>query len=491
MNKSKNTQSNGIRAVLGAALSLGAAYIIAFLMPDTSGSDSYGIYSVIPAVFLVIYIFITKRTLEGLLLGTVIGYILISPSGIFSTMSDALLETMMNEDVAWIILVASLMGSIIALIDKVGGAYAFGEWVAKRAKTREAVLMWTWLLGLVIFIDDYLNALVIGSCMAPLSDKKKSSREMLSFIVDSCAAPACVIVPISTWGVFVAKILETNGWAPEGEGLIYFIKTIPYDFYAWVGLLIVPLFIFGKIKHFGPMKAAEDRVAAGGPVAPEGSERIDIRGDATYEIPKDPKLYNFFVPILAQIIFTIIFDVEVSKGIYATLILMFVFYLAQGVITPTEFWDTSIHGMKNMLTSIMLMVLAFLFAAMNEQIGFTYYMISSASRWMTPQLMPLIVFIILSIEEFVTGTNWGMYVIALPIVIPLAQALNANVALCVAAVISAGVFGSHICFYSDCTVISSAACGCDNFAHAKSQAPYGLLCAGVSAVMFLIGGFVF
>ncbi len=488
---SKNNKINGIRAVIAPALCLLAAYGLTFIMPDMSEAETLGIWSTIPAIFLVVYIFMTKRTLEGLLLGTVIGYILLSPSGIFTTMSDALLETMMSEDVAWIILVASLMGSIIALIDKVGGAYAFGEWVAKRAKTKESVLMWTWLLGLVIFIDDYLNALVIGSCMAPLTDKRKSSREFLSFIVDSCAAPACVLIPLSTWGVFVAKILETNGWAPEGEGLVYFIKTIPYDFYAWVGLLIVPLFIFGKIKHFGPMKRAEERVAAGGPVAPEGSERIDIRGDGSSEIPKDPKLYNFFVPILAQIILTIILDVDVAKGIYATLILMFVFYLAQGVITPLEFWDTSIHGMKNMLTSIMLMVLAFLFAAMNEQIGFTYYMINSASRWMTPQLMPLIVFLILSVEEFVTGTNWGMYVIALPIVIPLAQALNANVALCVAAVISAGVFGSHICFYSDCTVISSAACGCDNFAHARSQAPYGILCAGISALLFLVGGFVF
>ena len=137
------------------------------------------------------------------------------------------------------------------------------------------------------------------------------------------------------------------------------------------------------------------------------------------------------------------------------------------------------------------MVLAFLFASMNEQIGFTYYLITTASKIMTPQLLPVIVFIILACTEFITGTNWGMYIIALPIVIPLAEQLGCNMPLAVAAVLSAGVFGSHVCFYSDCTVITSSATGCDNFAHAKTQATYGVLAAVVSAILYVIAGFVF
>ena len=136
------------------------------------------------------------------------------------------------------------------------------------------------------------------------------------------------------------------------------------------------------------------------------------------------------------------------------------------------------------------MVLAFLFADVNNQIHFTLYVIQTATKYVTPQVMPLVVFIALAITEFITGTNWGMYIIALPIVIPLAQSIGCDVTLAVSAVLSAGVFGSHICFYSDATVITSAATGCNNFNHAVTQAPYGIMCACASAVMFLVMGFV-
>ena len=169
---------------------------------------------------------------------------------------------------------------------------------------------------------------------------------------------------------------------------------------------------------------------------------------------------------------------------------MFVFYMWQGLMTEEEFFDLVLEGIKNMLMPIMLMILAFLFKEVNEQIHFTYYVINAVASFATPQLLPLIVFIALSITEFITGTNWGMYIIALPIVVPLAQELGCDVTLAVSAVLSAGVFGSHVCFYSDATVITSAACGCNNFDHATTQAPFGILAALVSAVLFLVFGFV-
>ena len=159
-------------------------------------------------------------------------------------------------------------------------------------------------------------------------------------------------------------------------------------------------------------------------------------------------------------------------------------------MTEEEFFDLILEGIKNMLMPIMLMILAFLFKEVNEQIHFTYYVINAVASFATPQFLPLIVFVALSITEFITGTNWGMYIIALPIVVPLAQSLGCDVTLAVSAVLSAGVFGSHVCFYSDATVITSAACGCNNFQHAITQAPFGLLAAAVSAVLFLVFGFV-
>ena len=475
-----------------------ATVFLTSMLPSDNAEP--GIFSLVPAIFLIIYIFATQRILEALILASLIGFIMVSRPAVqsgeswiantFSNFSDGLLNVMMSEDIAWLIIVCGLMGSIISLIEKAGGSYAFGEWIAAKAKTRKSSLMCTWFLGVVVFIDDYLNSLTVGSCMTTLTDKHKVPREFLSYVVDSTAAPLCVVIPISTWAVFCSRILESNGWAPQGEGMLYFIKTIPYNFYGWIAALMVPLVIFGIIPVFGPMKQAFHRVAQGGPLAPAGSEKIDIRAGKNNVVPTNPKMFNLFVPIAILIISTVIMNFDMQMGVLVTLVYMFISYMWQGVMTAEEFWDVSLEGLKNMMMPILLMILAFLFAEVNEQIHFTYFVITSATKVITPTLLPLIVFIALAITEFITGTNWGMYIIALPIVIPLAQNLGADVTLAVSAVLSAGVFGSHICFYSDATVITSSATGCNNFDHAFTQAPYGLLAAAISAIFFLIAGFV-
>ena len=475
-----------------------ATVFLTSMLPSDNAEP--GIFSLVPAIFLIIYIFATQRILEALILSSLIGFIMVSRPAVqsgeswiantFSNFSDGLLNVMMSEDIAWLIIVCGLMGSIISLIEKAGGSYAFGEWIAAKAKTRKSSLMCTWFLGVVVFIDDYLNSLTVGSCMTTLTDKHKVPREFLSYVVDSTAAPLCVVIPISTWAVFCSRILESNGWAPQGEGMLYFIKTIPYNFYGWIAALMVPLVIFGIIPVFGPMKQAFHRVAQEGPLAPAGSEKIDIRAGKNNVVPTNPKMFNLFVPIAILIISTVIMNFDMQMGVLVTLVYMFISYMWQGVMTAEEFWDVSLEGLKNMMMPILLMILAFLFAEVNEQIHFTYFVITSATKVITPALLPLIVFIALAITEFITGTNWGMYIIALPIVIPLAQNLGADVTLAVSAVLSAGVFGSHICFYSDATVITSSATGCNNFDHAFTQAPYGLLAAAISAIFFLISGFV-
>ena len=481
---------NARRSLLAVIIIVGVSLLLTSFIPEDPAD--FGILATIPALFLIVYIFITKRILEALTLASIMGFFMVSRGDVLGAFSGSLLEVMMSEDIAWLVIVCGLMGSIISLIEKAGGAFAFGEWVAKRAKTRKSSLIWTWILGVVVFIDDYLNSLTVGSCMAPVTDKHRVPREFLAYVVDSTAAPLCVIIPISTWAVFCGRLLEVNGWAPEGDGLIYFIKTLPFNFYGWIAALIVPLIILGIIPTFGPMKKAEQRVLEGGPLAPAGSEKIDIRSGVTeVEVPKNPKVINFILPIVVLVAATVYFDVDMQMGVLVTMAFMFVLYLAQNLMSAEDFSDVSLQGIKNMILPLMLMVLAFLFAEVNDQIGFTYYVISSASTHMTPELMPVTIFFILAVTEFITGTNWGMYVIALPIVIPLAASLDVNMALAVSAVLSAGVFGSHVCFYSDATVLTSAATGCNNFDHAYTQAPFGILAALISAVLFLIAGFVF
>ena len=207
-------------------------------------------------------------------------------------------------------------------------------------------------------------------------------------------------------------------------------------------------------------------------------------------VPENPKISNLFLPILVLVGSTIMMDCDMQLGVLITLGFMFILYMWQGVMSAEEFTDIALEGLKNMIMPLMLMVLAFLFAEVNEQISFTYYVITSATNLVTPQLLPFVVFIALAITEFITGTNWGMFIIALPIVIPLAQTLDSDVTLAVSAVLSAGVFGSHVCFYSDATVITSSATGCNNFDHALTQAPYGILAAVISSLFFLVTGFI-
>ena len=251
------------RALLSAVCVILATWLLSFLMP-TEASE-FGAWSLLPATFLIVYIFITKRILESLVLSCLMGLIMVAKTvNVFSEFSVILTETMLDPDMVWLIIVCGLMGSIISLIEKSGGAMGFGNWAAKHAKGEKSSLVWTWILGIVIFLDDYLNSMTVGSCMRSLTDKFKVPREMLSYVVDSTAAPICVLIPISTWAVFAGGLLEVNGWAPEGMGLVYFIQTIPYNFYAWVAAIMVLLVIFRIIPVFGPMKKAYARVAAGG-----------------------------------------------------------------------------------------------------------------------------------------------------------------------------------------------------------------------------------
>lgn len=485
---------NPIRALIIIAVVIAVSYAVAFTMVPIEALEeeggNLGIWSCIPALFLVVYIFATKRVLEGLILGSVVGLIFAAPSGnVIGSLSSVATDVMMDEDTGWLILVCGLMGSIIKLIEVTGGAQAFGDWAAKKAKSREATLMWTYILGCIIFIDDYLNSMTIGSCMKKLTDKRKVSREMLSYVTSSTAAPLCALIPISTWAIFAGRIMVDNGVGTEGKEIQAFVQTIPFSFYAWAAAILVPLVIWHIVPVFGPMKKAEERALSGGPLAPPGSEKIDLNaGDV--EIKGTPKLYNLAVPVIGMIFFTILFDLDMQYGVIATMALCFVLFVAQKLLTAEEFWDYSIEGIKNMILPLALMVLAYIFAAVNDQIGFTRYIIDVAVAYASPQLLPVLIFLLLAVTEFITGTNWGMYIIALPIVIPICMGTGIPVALGCGAVISAGVLGSHCCFYSDCTVITSSATGCDNFAHAWTQMPFGLLAGVVAAIGYLIAGFV-
>ena len=376
----KSVKQSLLRFFLVAFFVLGGTLLITVFLPPlpqnitpeeiTENGISIGIYALIPAIFLVIYIFATKRILEALILASLMCFIFADRGNFLSAFNQGLSTVMMDENTGWLILVCGLMGSIIKLIEKTGGSFAFGRFVAKHSKTRVGTLLWTYLLGIIIFIDDYLNSLTVGSCMAPITDKHKVSREELTYIVDSTAAPVCVLLPISTWAIFASRLFVVNGLTTEENALQYFVKTIPYNFYAWAALIIVLLVIFKVIPPIGRMKKADDRVKNGGPIAPPGSEKIDIRGNSN-DICTDGEMIDFLLPIACLVLATILSGVDMQTGVIITLGFMFVLYVGRGLMTAEEFSDACIDGLKNMLLPLCLMVLAFLFSYASSRIQFT------------------------------------------------------------------------------------------------------------------------
>jgi Na+/H+ antiporter NhaC len=449
-------------------------------MPD------YGIVSLVPTAVVLALAIWSHRTIESVIAGAMVAFLITSGSGFLSAFSEAILTVMQDEDTAWVLLVCGLYGSFIALLVKGGGAQAFGDLVTRYVQGKRGSLLWTWVLGLVIFLDDYLNSLTVSSSMKNVTDKYRTSREMLAYVVDSTAAPICLIIPISTWAVYFAGLLEKNGVAADGTGIDIFIQSIPYMFYPWLAVAIVPLVILGVIPLLGRMKSAEARAEQTGQVIPPGSEQIEIRD--TYEPGENQRASPalFFLPIAALIFFTVWFDIDVLMGVLAGILVTLAQYALKGVLRPTEMFDTLIDGLRVMVPVLTILIAVFTFIEANNAIGMTDYVIRTVAPYMTAEMLPILTFVTMAFISFTTGSNWGVFAIAMPVVFPLAQEVGVSIPLIAGALFSASGFGSQACFYSDSTVLTAQGSGCAPYEHAITQLPYALLAAGLSALGYLL-----
>ena len=450
--------------------------------------ESYAGFNLIPTLIVVVLAVITHRPVFSLLVGVVAGLLLIDPTNVVSGIADLSLEIMMDETIGWVIVVCGLMGSLVMLLIRTGAANAFALSMAARANTRNKSLLVTWLLGLIIFIDDYLNAIAIGSSMKKVTDNFKVSRSMLSYVVDSTAAPICVIIPISTWAVFFAALLEESGSASVGGGMAMYISGIPYMFYAWIAVLLVPLVATGRFPLIGPMKQAESMAQKGQLTLSEIVEFDTSEGVETNSGPNRASLWTFFVPLLALVGFSVYFEIDLLKGIIVTLAITVPFLILQRLISAKGAMDAVMNGFKVMLPPLATVVCAFMFKAVNDQIGLPQYVIDSVRPIMSPLLLPLITFLTMAIIAFATGSSWGVFAIAIPIVMPLAATMDVSTPLMIGALLSASSFGSHACFYSDSTVLVAQSSGAGVMEHALSQLPYALIAACAAGILFVLVG---
>lgn len=439
----------------------------------------YGAVSLIPTALVLVLAIWSHRTLESVICGAIVAFLIMDGWQFADRLATVTTEVLADESTAWVMLVCGLYGSFIGLLVKGGGAYAFGEWLTPKLQSKRSSLLATWLLGLVIFLDDYLNSLTVGATMKSVTDRFKTSREMLAYVVDSTAAPMCLLIPISSWGVYFASLLEKNGVADSGQGIALFVESIPYMFYPLLAVVIVPLVIMGVIPLVGSMRVAEARA--------EETGDLGVVEDTTLavEASENPRMSVFFLPIAALLFFTVVPSVDLLRGVILGIMVTLVQYGVLRIMPLTALFDTCVEGLKSMIPVLTMLLALFVFVEANNAIGLTDYVIAGIKPYMTATLLPVLIFISISAVAYTTGSNWGVIAIAMPVVFPLAEAFDVNTPLMVGALLSASCFGSHACFYSDSTILSAQGAGCKTYDHAISQLPYALIGAVAASLLFL------
>lgn len=441
--------------------------------------------SLLPSVIVLVIALVFRKTLEALFIGILAGLVLLNGFHFFPSFVDSLSLVMQDPTITWVVLVCGLLGGFIQLLINSGSALAFGRLISRYAYTRKRALFSTWLLGLLIFIDDYLNAMTVGATMKSITDKFKISREMLAYVVDSTAAPVCVLIPISTWAIYTSGLLEMQDLGPQNSGFQAYIFAIPFMIYAWVALVVVLLVAFGIIPVLGAMKKAEGNAMLSDKVQIDESD-----GFSSDVQSKEVSILYFVAPILVLIGATIAFKIDALFGVvFASAFTIFIFYV--GKVMPYEkIMSSFFAGIREMVFPLTLVIMSFVFRDINESLHLTEFILAKSSGMLTASLAPALIFLLLSTIAFATGSFWGMFAITIPIVIPLAAQLELNPYLAIGAVVSAGAFGSHACFYGDSTILASKSTGCDNLSHALTQLPYALLTAFITFIVYLILGYL-
>jgi Na+/H+ antiporter NhaC len=286
--------------------------------------------------------------------------------------------------------------------------------------------------------------------------------------------------------VFFGALLVENGVAAEGQGIQAYIAAIPYMLYAWAAILVVPLVIVGIIPAIGPMRKAEARAAAGQTVPPEAEHIEAANRSITAKEGVRGSSAEFIIPMVVLAVSTWYFDYDFLMGIYLTLGLYVLMIAVRRTLTVEETYNAVLDGFKTMIEPLAALVAAYLLDAINSRLDLSAYVIDFIAPYVNGQMLPTAVFLSMGALSFATGSNWGVFVIVLPIVTTLSNALGADMTLVIGATLSASTFGSHACFYTDATVLTAQATGTTPYQHAITQLPYALIAALISLIGYLV-----
>lgn len=511
--KKKSYLSKAVFGLLIVAFTV--CCIIAAPITEAKGT----LWSLFPPVIAIGLALITKEVYSSLFVGILSGgiiYAVASGTGFEGTfkavVQDGLITNLSNAYNVGILVFLVVLGIIVVLMNKAGGSRAYGEWAAAHIKSRRGVALSTFFLGVLIFVDDYFNCLTVGSVMRPITDKHNISRSKLAYLIDSTAAPICIIAPISSWAAAVSGTVEGV------NGISLFINTIPYNLYAFLTILMV-IFISVSDTDYGPMKIHEDNAKNGD---------IFTTQNNTYEQDAQPvtergRVIDLILPVAVLIVFCVVGMIYtggffsgtdfvtafancdaaygLSLGSISALIVIIAYYMLRRVLKFNECMDSIAAGFKQMVPAILILTFAWTLKTMTNHLeagAFVSGVVQSATALSV--LLPVILFVVAVGLAFATGTSWGTFGILIPIVTSVFEAELANVSqtgeipsmviICISACLAGAVCGDHCSPISDTTIMASTGAQCDHVNHVSTQLPYALTVAAVCVVGYLLSGFV-
>lgn len=511
--KKKSYLSKAVFGLLIVAFTV--CCIIAAPITEAKGT----LWSLFPPVIAIGLALITKEVYSSLFVGILSGgiiYAAASGTGFEGTfkavVQDGLITNLSNAYNVGILVFLVVLGIIVVLMNKAGGSRAYGEWAAAHIKGRRGAALSTFFLGVLIFVDDYFNCLAVGSVMRPITDKHSISRSKLAYLIDSTAAPICIIAPISSWAAAVSGTVEGV------NGISLFINTIPYNLYAFLTILMV-IFISVSDTDYGPMKIHEDNAKNGD---------IFTTKNNTYEQDAQPvtergRVIDLILPVAVLIVFCVVGMIYtggffsgtdfvtafancdaaygLSLGSISALIVIIAYYMLRRVLKFNECMDSIAAGFKQMVPAILILTFAWTLKTMTNHLeagAFVSGVVQSATALSV--LLPVILFVVAIGLAFATGTSWGTFGILIPIVTSVFDAELANVSqtgeipsmviICISACLAGAVCGDHCSPISDTTIMASTGAQCDHVNHVSTQLPYALTVAAVCVVGYLLSGFV-
>lgn len=494
---------------------------------------NFGWLSILPPLIAIVLAFVTKQVLLSLFLGIFIGATMLNGwnpfFGFLRSLDEFIVGSLADSWNAAIIIFLLTIGGMVGIVNKMGGTTAIAEALSKKIKNPKTAQLFTWLLGVLVFFDDYANTLIVGPTMRPLTDKMNVSKEKLSYIIDSTSAPVVGIALISTWvgyeiGV-IRNVYQTLGI--EANYYQVFLKTIPYNYYCVFSVLFVLLLIFYQ-RDYGPMYQAEKRARLTGKVLADDAKPMSSDEITKMEIKKGMKLKasNAIVPILTLVLVAFVglwyngylaleggVDPFTAEGMracfgeadssivllwasFASSVVAIIMALVQKILDMNEVFDAWVDGAKSMSMACMILVLAWSLGSVTKSVGTANYLVGVVSDKVPYGILPIIVFIISGIISFATGTAWGTMAIVIPLAVPLAEGFILNsgadpslLVITLGTVMSGAIFGDHCSPISDTTIMSSMSSGADHLHHVKTQMSYALSVGIVSGICYLIAGF--